>query len=94
LRFGSLLGKTVSLSVTGFLRSKRIAALAIKVDATSGDGMTVPESCNDFVHITLWRKGVQAVESNNLPSLVATGDAVEVVFNDPFVIEGTLSYWK
>ncbi|KAI2489557.1 hypothetical protein MHU86_25026 [Fragilaria crotonensis] len=92
-KFDQLLGKTVSLSVTGMLWSERIAALAVKVDATSGDGMTVPESCNDFVHITLWRKGVQAVESNHLPALVAKGDAFEVFFEAPFVIEGTLSYW-
>lgn len=91
--FDALLGKTVSLSVTGMLLSARIAALSVKVDATTRDGISVPESCNDFVHITLWRKGARAVESNALPSRVAAGHAVEIIFKVPFVIDGTISYW-
>jgi hypothetical protein len=93
IKFDSLVGKGVNLLVTGMLWSDRIAALAVELPTTSEDGIAIPESKNEFAHITFWRKGAQAVESNKLPMLVTAGRASEVMFDSPFEIEGTFSFW-
>ena len=85
--------KSVLVSVTGILWTVRNAALSVEVPLETVDGTNLPEGTNDFVHITLWRKGVKAVESKFLPSLVSENMASQVIFQTPFVINGTVSYW-
>ena len=93
-KFDSLIGKSVNIIVTGMLLSKRAAALAVQVASKTSDGIGVPRSTNDFVHVTLWRTaGCKAVESNSLPDLVADQHADNIVFKIPFEIQGTFSYW-
>ena len=94
IMFGPLIGHKVVLTVKNILWSDRVAAMGIELSRQSIKGSPLPESQNSFPHITLWfRKDTSAVEANNLPVLVDSGEAKRVDFEDSFKLTGTVSFW-
>lgn len=88
--FEHLIGKTHEAKMTAFLYNEDVAAIELQM-AKSG---TVPTPVNEFAHITLWcREGVEAYQSNELPSKLEEGEAKCVKFDEPVDICGTFSFW-
>ena len=93
--FNPLRGKRIRLAATSLLWNDRIAALGVNVEKATECGTPVPVARNKFVHITLWfTKEASAVESNDLPKLVAAGDAGSFEFETPLPLDGTISLWQ
>jgi hypothetical protein len=93
--FGPLCGEKIEVVATGLIWSRKIAALAVTVANETSQGDTVPPSLNPFPHITIWvQKGASAVEANDLPDLVNSGDAQRVDFITPFPLQGAVSLWN
>lgn len=93
-RFGPVTGETVRLQASSILWGENVAALAVQVNEKSKSGKVVPRSYNEFVHITIWvEHGGSSVQSNELPKEVESGAAQCYHFKEPFVLEGTLSFW-
>ena len=75
--------------MTAIVYNEDIAAIELQV-AKSG---TVPMPMNEFAHITLWcREGVEAYQSNDLLSKLASREAKRVEFDEPVDIAGTFSF--
>lgn len=105
-RFRDLQGCQVEVTITAFLWSSTHAALEVETASTTapaGTGCdngqpvtrTVPPSDNQFQHITVWcAPGHQAFQSNQLPKLVASGDAHRVDFDRLGKVVGRISFWN
>lgn len=92
--FGDAVGSNVDLRALRLVWSDEALALEVAVSETTVDGTTLARSTNDFVHITVWYKGKSAVLSNNLPEQLTFGTAKELVFDEPKVLEGQVSFWR
>ena len=94
--FDCLVDKLVILNVTGFLFSRDVAALRVEpASFTSGDpSLRVPNSRNEFVHITVWcAEEVEAAKANCLPGDVEEGLAEEIIVESAHKVEGVFSLW-
>jgi hypothetical protein len=102
--FEPLVGTVVPMIATALLWSDRTAALAVTIlqsqqsSSISGDDdvvvTTIPPPKNAFAHVTVWcSPSASAVESNDLPLLVASGKAHRVEFVEPVELTGTVSLW-
>jgi hypothetical protein len=105
--FGPLEGVRVKVRPRAILWNRRVAALAVEVDATSvptDEGVEVgalrthaiPPSRNPFVHVTIWcSDDASSVESNDLPSLVESKQAEKVDLDDSAPLEwmGVVRLW-
>ena len=88
--FEHLIGKTHEAKITAFLYSDDVAAIELQMPESE----MVPMPVNEFAHITLWcREGVEAYQSNELPSKLEAGEAQCVKFDEPVDIAGTFSFW-
>jgi len=88
VKFGHLINVTCEIHLLSFHFDDRVAAVEVSVPPS------LPRTVNDFSHITIWcAKGVNAEESNFLPTRLKDGIAKCVSFQSPMAIEGTFSYW-
>jgi hypothetical protein len=95
-RFAHLIGSQVNMSVSALLMNDQVAALAVEVASeTAGDGSgVIPRPENAFPHITIWvANNESAYQSNQLFELFEGGQAKRLVFSEPSVLTGTLSFW-
>jgi len=92
-KFSGALGNTVDISVSGFLWNESIAAFTVEVPTTSMEGNKIPVCGNKFAHITFWKKGVKAFESNSLPFLVEQGRASSIDIHHPISLKGKFNFW-
>jgi len=93
--FTPVLDNTIPIHSTSFFWNEDIAALGVEVATTSKEGVEVPPSANNFVHITVWkRESIRASDSNKLPNLVEEGRASKIVFYQPLSLEGKLTFWN
>ena len=96
--FEPLCGSRVSVKVSALLWSDRVAALAVTdvgSDDRSESSPVVPRPMNIFPHITVWHsRDAQARESNDLPSLVESGEANRIDFDDPVELSGVIALWR
>jgi Fungal tRNA ligase phosphodiesterase domain len=92
--FEPLVGLKVTIVITAFIWSKRNAAFAIRLPATTDSGILLPSCKNKFPHITIWHhEGTSAAESNNLPNLLATNEAQIIEFESTKEIQGVIQLW-
>jgi Fungal tRNA ligase phosphodiesterase domain len=92
--FDPLNGTEVDFSVVGLLWSNNIAALAVRIPSVTKIGSNLPPCRNNFPHITIWHQhNTATAESNNLPSLVLTGEAYQIDFDEPISLDGIISLW-
>jgi Fungal tRNA ligase phosphodiesterase domain len=67
----------------------------ITLGPSHSEAALIPASSNEFVHVTVWCKpGVSPSHSNALPSLVDSGKATQVKFEQPISLVGTVSFWS
>lgn len=93
--FEPLCGSRVEITVSSLLWSDRAAALAVTVAVKTENGADMPPPKNSFAHITVWHdERASAVESNDLPKLVKSGEAHQIDFVDPIRLTGVVSLWR
>lgn len=90
--YGPWQGRKVQVQPIALFWSDSVAALEVVLSSLDGD---VPQSTNEFVHVTVWcQDGSSAVKANELPDQVAQGSAQRFGLTDAASIPGTVKLWK
>lgn len=92
--YGPLVGSSVQVVAKALYWADNVAALEVDIAETSQDGKVVPRCGNAFPHITIWvGPDASARMSNDLPELLAQGQAQCIQLPFPVPVEGTFSFW-
>lgn len=90
--YGPWQGRKVQVQPIALLWSDSVAAIEVTLSSSDGN---VPETMNEFVHVTVWcQDGSLAVEANELPGQIEQGSAQRFDLADAASIAGTVKLWK
>ncbi|KAJ8425984.1 hypothetical protein Cgig2_009491 [Carnegiea gigantea] len=89
--YGQFLNREVPVELTALLFSAKLAAFEARLGSVDGEKIN---SKNEWPHVTLWTaQGIPPKEANNLPQLVAQGNASRVEINPPVTVAGRVEFF-
>lgn len=94
--FNHVDGQSIMVTLTGILIGESIAAFSVRLPEylDCKKSCATPSCQNKFPHLTVWvRSDESAAKSNDLPSMVAEGEAIRVEFRQSIDVPGKFCFW-